>query len=311
LFKMRPGDFALGQAIKSKLISFSETVSPLPGITSQRSIDCLVEQILDSIRRINYVAVIREKEWSQVVTDPTNDAFDPLKAAAWHAQKGDYNEAFWLVFLITHFGKNKDTGWALVREVYKGDELTGTWTWTNTSTSYSEFRTWLDQNKVRIKLIGKFGNHRKYESLDALSSRGTGIAIGSYIDWIGDSHDHKIFIENAINQGGNDPKLLFNYLYISMSDVVRFGRTAKFDYLTMIGKLKLVNIIPDSTYLTEATGPLDGAKLLFGRNLNTSQLGRKMSDLNDYLGLFFGMQVLEDALCNWQKSPEEYRHFRG
>jgi len=24
-----------------------------------------------------------------------------------------------------------------------------------------------------------------------------------------------------------------------------------------------------------------------------------------------GMQVLEDSLCNWQKSPRQFVHFRG
>jgi hypothetical protein len=28
-------------------------------------------------------------------------------------------------------------------------------------------------------------------------------------------------------------------------------------------------------------------------------------------GLGVGMQVLEDALCNWQKSPVQFKRFRG
>jgi hypothetical protein len=31
--------------------------------------------------------------------------------------------------------------------------------------------------------------------------------------------------------------------------------------------------------------------------------------LGDALGV--GMQVMEDSLCNWQKSPEAYVPFRG
>jgi len=49
-----------------------------------------------------------------------------------------------------------------------------------------------------------------------------------------------------------------------MNDVERFGRTAKFDYLTMVGKLGLAAIEPGSTYMQGATGPLKGARLLFG-----------------------------------------------
>ena len=34
-----------------------------------------------------------------------------------------------------------------------------------------------------------------------------------------------------------------------------------------------------------------------------------MNDLD--LRLQVGMQVFEDALCNWQKSPVHFEHFRG
>lgn len=32
-------------------------------------------------------------------------------------------------------------------------------------------------------------------------------------------------------------------------------------------------------------------------------------DLDGVLGV--GMQVMEDSLCNWQKSPTRFIHFRG
>jgi hypothetical protein len=40
------------------------------------------------------------------------------------------------------------------------------------------------------------------------------------------------------------------------------------------------------------------------------------ADLNDWLAalegeLAIGMQALEDALCNWQKSPDAFKGFRG
>ena len=62
------------------------------------------------------------------------------------------------------------------------------------------------------------------------------------------------------------PRATFDYLYGSMDDVVSFGRTAKFDYLTMVGKLQLAPIEPGSTYMQGATGPYQGALLLFGGN---------------------------------------------
>jgi hypothetical protein len=87
-----------------------------------------------------------------------------------------------------------------------------------------------------------------------------------------------------------------------------FGRLARFDYLTMVGKLELAPIRPGSAYIKGSTGPLLGAKLLFGDGSATNldkwvvQLDRKLQ---------VGMQVLEDSLCNWQKSPDQFKSFQG
>src|SRR5204863_9574632 len=116
-------------------------------------------------------------------------------------------------------------------------------------------------------------------------------------------------IAQAANQGGNDPKNTFDVLYNSMDAVVRFGRLAKFDYLTMLGKLGLANIIPGSPYLEGSSGPRKGAALLFGGNSSVETLDASVVDLDQELHV--GMQVLEDGLCNWQKSPDKFVPFRG
>jgi hypothetical protein len=36
-----------------------------------------------------------------------------------------------------------------------------------------------------------------------------------------------------------------------------------------------------------------------------------LTSLDKVLGLPFGMQILEDAICNWQKTPNKFKHFRG
>lgn len=65
--------------------------------------------------------------------------------------------------------------------------------------------------------------------------------------------------------------------------------------------------------MDKATGPLTGAKLLFGgnptANLSCSDLDARLIQLEAYLNV--GMQAVEDALCNWQKSPGVFRSFRG
>jgi hypothetical protein len=81
----------------------------------------------------------------------------------------------------------------------------------------------------------------------------------------------------------------------------------------MIGKLGLAEIVPGSTYMQGATGPVDGARLLFGgskkADISRKSLNQRLVDLDSHLNV--GMQVLEDALCNWQKSPSQFKRFRG
>jgi hypothetical protein len=98
-----------------------------------------------------------------------------------------------------------------------------------------------------------------------------------------------------------------------MDEVHRYGRLAKFDYLAMLGKLDLAPVEPGSTYMTGATGPVSGARLFFdddaGARLNAGWLDNQLADLDNHLRV--GMQALEDALCNWQKSPRTFKPFRG
>src|SRR5258708_32589044 len=116
-------------------------------------------------------------------------------------------------------------------------------------------------------------------------------------------------MDQAVRQGEGDPERAFDNLYQSIESVSCFGRTARFDYLPMVGKLRLAAIDPPSTYMAGATGPVRGARLLFGSNENATTLDRWLAELDTQLNV--GMQVLEDALCNWQKSPEVFTPFRG
>jgi hypothetical protein len=119
--------------------------------------------------------------------------------------------------------------------------------------------------------------------------------------------------DQAIIKAEGDPKKAFHLLYQSMDQIAQFGRVARFDYLAMIGKLGLANLEPDTPYLQNSNGPLRGAKLLFGGEktaiFKISDMDRWLADLGTQLGV--GMQVLEDALCNWQKSPASLIRFRG
>ncbi len=109
---MRPGDQQLAIEVSHKLTIFSEQYN-LPGIDDLQNKQALVEQIIDSVRRIKYIRLIRDQDVSQINLNTSSVLFDPLKGAVYHKRRGNINEAFWLVFLATHFGKHKTQGWQL------------------------------------------------------------------------------------------------------------------------------------------------------------------------------------------------------
>lgn len=307
---MRPEDLRLTIELRDKLISFQQ-IHRMPGITSPESLDCLIKQMIDSVRRIRYVSVIKNKTHDISVCNPYSIAFDPIKAAAWHHQKGNIDEAAWLIFLSTHFGKNGRTGWRLVGNVYGSLGQKPIWTWPTIKTNVANFRNWLHQNERAVKLNANFGNHRKYESINALQNNGTGEAISTYVNLIHNGGGHIKLFSDALADCNNDKRATFAKLYNTLSSVNRFGRTARFDYLTMVGKLKLIDIEPNSTYMHGATGPYLGASLLFGSHQSKNTFNQWLDELDAHLNLYFGMQVLEDSLCNWQKSPNKYLYFKG
>lgn len=309
---MRDRDRERALELDASLQRFVRERRSAPGIHDPRRRESLIEQLLESIRRVRYVSVIRARPLSERRTDPNDDLFDPLKAAIIRQSQGETDEAFWLTFLFVHFGQHPRGGWRYAREVY-GRLGEGTrWDWAATSADPAGFRAWLHAHQSDLRrsgVPGGFGNHRKYQSLDAYSDSGTGAAVESYVKWVGPPRTHQEFMDQAVEQAEGDPHVAFDKLYRSMSAVKSFGRLARFDYLTMIGKLGLAPITPGSTYMQQASGPYRGARLLFGQVGTAKELDEWLVELDQYLHV--GMQVLEDALCNWQKSPDRFVPFRG
>lgn len=285
----------------------------MPGIHPPENKDNLIAQMLDSIRRVEYVYAVKSRSVSANRKNPHDVAFDPIRAAVWYYQNGNNEEASWLVFLSTHFGKNANAGWSLTKDIY-GSLGQGLWDWQTVSQSPHALSQWIANNHQVLKSGGmRFGNHRKYESLTPGKRGWTGDVLESYIYWVMAYGSHFELFKNALEKSNGDPCKAFNQLYHSMDIVQRFGRTGKFDYLTMISKIGIADIIADRAYLNEATGPLKGARLLFGgrtsANIGHADLEERLSAIDRVLQV--GMQVLEDSLCNWQKSPGRYKYFKG
>jgi Alpha-glutamyl/putrescinyl thymine pyrophosphorylase clade 3 len=309
----------LARRLEKELRAFDRRKRPLLGIRTSARRETFVEQLVESMRRIRYVFVIRDRALSALRADPSDPLFDPVKAAIVYEREGDIEESFWMVFMFVYFGKHSHAGWRLARDVYGRLGEGATWTWSQTHSHPGRLRKWLAAYQSILQgsdgIARHFGNHRKHETLSASSPRGTGRVVESYVNWVNTSGSHAQLVREAQQQANFEPRRTFELLYRSMAAVISFGRLARFDYLTMVGKLGLADIEPGSAYLTAATGPLRGARLLFGGHpraaLVPSLLDPWLIELEAALNLGpQGMQALEDALCNWQKSPEHFQSVR-
>jgi hypothetical protein len=314
---MRAEDRRHGERIKRELRVFSRSVQRLPGIESPAALETLAFQIIESIRRIRYVSAIRDRPISLLRLDPSTELFDPIRAAILMRRADRFDEACWLVFLFTHFGKNLRSGYRLLRDVYGRLGGRGMWDWERTSNDTFVFRQWLDRHSLALKSDGRahrgFGNHRKYQSLSAWKKNGTGDAVETYVTWVKSAGGHQSLFAQVLAEWDGDQEKAFRHLYREMDAVKSFGRTAKFDYLSMIGKTGLAPIEPDSVYFQTATGPVTGAKLLFhGDELARTPVSALESSADALAeALKIGKQAMEDSLCNWQKSPTRPVRFRG
>lgn len=293
------------------LDDFETDVAQLLGLGSAARRDVFVAQLIESQRRNRYIGTLRGLDLCDSALDPASGAFDPLKGAILSERAGDHDEACWLVFLSVHFGRHRHNDWDLSAQFYGRRGQGSLWNWPAAVADPKGMRDWLEAHHATIRALGgRFGNHRKYESLRGWTSAGTGEVVASYVDWVGPSHVQR-FADEA--DADASPADRYAALYKSLTPVARFGRTARFDYLTMLGKLDLADISPDCAHLVGATGPQQGARLLLegsrtGPPSNKILEGR-LVPLRDRLSVTY--DVLEDALCNWQKSPSSFVSFRG
>jgi hypothetical protein len=280
----------------------------LKGLPDAATIETLASQFVASLRREDYYRHVQGKAISPQRADPNSPSFDAERAVAFLMQRGDVDEAGWLIFLMTHFARRPDTGWLRLQDVY-GRLGNGVWNWAAIVADPLAFYQWLESHWTSIR--GAFGNHRKYESLRPTANRSMRKAVADYLAWIGPD-GHAAFFANAVHTAGNNPNTIFEYLYRTMS-IRSFGRLAKFDYLSMVSRYGLAPIEAGNAYLEGATGPGRGARLLVDGNPTSARNSVSLQAELDTLDarLHVGMAVMEDALCNWQKSPRQFVHYKG
>jgi Alpha-glutamyl/putrescinyl thymine pyrophosphorylase clade 3 len=173
------------------------------------------------------------------------------------------------------------------------------WTWSRVSSDPRTFERWLNAHAGKVKTLS-FGNHRKFESKrPAILFR----VVESFQEWV---MDNGASPSEAFNRPANvSQQAWFDALFHGLSkNVYRFRRTGAFDFLCLLADLGLAEVRAGSCYLGGSTGPLAGAKKLWGER-KPRELGRLADDLAKKLGITF--EVVEDALCMWQKREKRKR----
>jgi hypothetical protein len=297
--------------ISALVDDFSDSILPLIGIDTQETRTVFLLQLIDSIRRIEFLQFTSMRAKSAKLYEPYSGSFDPFGGAAVLNKIGDIDNAYWLIFLATHFSKHKEDGWNLTEDFYGKFGEDGIWDWATVSLDPNAVHEWLEEiypHKTSEGRSRRFGNHRKFETLKP-TNKGTGYVVKTYVEWILKYGSHQNLIRTVQQNVGQNPQDAYAFLYKELDEVAKMGRLGKFDFLCNLSNLQIAPIFPDKAYIVGSTGPFEGAKLLFGDLMNSHELDRACANLASHLKV--SPQVIEDALCNWQKSREAYHYFRG
>ena len=102
---------------KDRIVEFERKISevnrllgPLPGINSMERKLCWARQIVSSLRRISYTDRLIHQKISPARCDPKSKIFDPIRGALYLHRTGNLDEAVWLTFILTHFGRHNIDG---------------------------------------------------------------------------------------------------------------------------------------------------------------------------------------------------------
>lgn len=301
------------EELSQGLRDYQQVCGELIGLRPNGTEDTLIRQMISSLRRTEYIFFLDRRTHSARRCSPYDAMFDPLIAAHILRNEGRLDESVWPLFLATQFGKHAVDGWKLCANVFGSFGRGPTWTKEEYAARPLEFEAMLDANLANLALpevAGRYSNHRQYVSRHPDNISKTFREAYAWLFQFGSFADH---VRDVHRRRGQEPTGAFDELYHSMKTIHSYGRLGAFDFLTMIGKFELAPILPGSTYLVGATGPLRGARLLlYGATdfpITARDLQVQFDRLDDFLNI--GKQPLEDSVCNWQKNPQRFVNFRG
>jgi hypothetical protein len=259
----------------------------LPGVMKEQRRRLFFNELEHSIRFEAYRQSFASRPGP---VEPLADGWHPWTAIA---SLDDREEAIWLAYLTTFFGPDErrhDT-WRATRVVYSAFG-SGRPTFSEVQSDDRLLPRLCHANAQLFRSLPR-GNHRKYEPKDADHKLGLLASVDSLL---GLAARHGGLLRWFTD--GTSPSDRFERL-MSELRIVSFGRTGRFDLLTLVGDLGVVELTAPRLYLKGATGPLEGARQAIPGVRDEAELDRRLEKVVDAFGI--SGAVLEDALCNWQK----------
>lgn len=160
--------------IYGKIGQIEARFGPLPSIASAQRKRCWAQQIVSSLRRISYTDALVVRGVDAARCDPHSAIFDPVRGSLHFQRNGQLDEAVWLTFVLTHFGKHVVDEWKLAANVYGSFGMGPVWTLAQYAADPGRFENMLEENFGRLadaSISGSFSNHRKIPEQEAASNR--------------------------------------------------------------------------------------------------------------------------------------------
>ena len=263
-------------------------------------LNILARQTFDSIRRIQIYETYNIKAQKAIqYKKPFSHTSNPFVLA----QRSDLNlrNRAWIIYLATYFGKSNKSKWELFnRATFRKDKSIIT---------FDQIKADLDNYFKYLSSFDFFhdctySNHRKYTAKKLLGSKGLFRSME--------------YFANNVGLYSSEDKMEFHEMYLLSQKIPNFGRLGGFDFTSSLVKCRFSIEEPKSMYADYSTGPLLALKLMLkltNNNSSTASQKQLSHDLMDWFlknsKIFMTGQVLEDAICNWQKDTRIYIRYTG
>jgi hypothetical protein len=263
-------------------------------------LNILARQTFDSIRRIQIYDTYRLRAQKAVQSKET---FIHTSNPFVLAQRSDLSlpNRIWIIYLATYFGKSNKSHWELFnRACFRQDQ---------SLIKFEKIEEDLDDYFNYLLSFEFFegcsySNHRKYIAKKFMGDKGLFRSIE--------------YLVNHIHSYSSDNEMKFHEMYLLSQKIPNFGRLGGFDFTSALVKCRLNVKEPKSMYANHSSGPLQGLKLLLKltkNNISKASQVQLSLDLMDWFfdnsKIFMVGQVLEDAICNWQKNTVKYIRYTG